>query len=117
MPRERANRYLAKCMVYYIDLNIVRARVVSRPSEYKSSVYSEIHYPPKCYGIINRRVLLDYFSMRDENRFREEYNNRIAAQLKNNALTRNRDWSEAIAVGTKAIHSLEQWGCCCFERA
>ena len=85
----------------YIDLNMVRAGAVAHPSEYRSSGYNEIQNPPKRYGIINRRMLVDYFSMRDENRFREEHSSWITVELKNNALTRNSDWSEAIAVGDK----------------
>ncbi len=96
------DKHLVKCMVY-IDLNMVRAGVVSHPSEYRSSGYNEIQNPPKRYGIINRGVLLDYFSMRDENRFREEYSNWITFELKNNALVRNQDWSESIAVGRKSF--------------
>jgi REP element-mobilizing transposase RayT len=94
------DNHLVKCMVY-IDLNMVRAGAVAHPYEYRSSGYNEIQNPPKRYGIINRRMLLDYFSMRDENRFREEHSNWITVELKNNALTRNSDWSEAIAVGNK----------------
>ncbi len=94
--------HLAKCMVY-IDLNMVRAGVVSHPSEYRSGGYNEIQSPPKRYGIINRKMLLDYFSMQDENRFLEEYSNWIAGELKNNNLARNQDWSESIAVGRKTF--------------
>lgn len=92
------NSHLAKCIVY-IDLNMVRAGVVAHPSEYKSSGYNEIQYPPKRYRIINRKMLLDYFSMQDEDKFREEQNNWIIAELAKKTLSRNQDWSEAIAVG------------------
>jgi len=87
----------------YIDLNMVRAGAVSHPSEYRSSGYNEIQNPPKRYGIINRRILLAYFSVRDENRLREEHSSWITAELKNNALSRNQGWSESIAVGRKSF--------------
>ena len=96
------DNHLAKCMAY-IDLNMVRAGVVSHPSEYWSSGYNEIQNPPKRYSIINMKMLMDYFSMRDENRFREEYSNWITVELKNNVLTRNQNWSESIAVGRKSF--------------
>ena len=41
--------------------------------------------------------------MRDEKRFREEHSNWITVELKNNALVRNQDWSESIAVGRKSF--------------
>ena len=93
------DHHLVKCMVY-IDLNMVRAGAVSHPSEYKNSGYNEIQYPPKRYSIINQKML-GYFSMRDKNSFRKEHRNWISVELKNNALSRNPDWSEAIAVGEK----------------
>lgn len=94
------DHHLAKCMVY-IDLNMVRAGAVSHPSEYKSSGYNEIQNPPGRYGIINRKMLLEYFAIRDDASFRKEHSNWITVELKNNDLIRNPDWSEAIAVGYK----------------
>ena len=72
--------HLAKCMVY-IGLNMVRAGAVSHPSEYKNSGYNEIQNPRKRYGIINRKKLLDYFFIQNENRFREEHSNWITKEL------------------------------------
>jgi len=94
--------HLAKCMVY-IDLNMVRAGVVSHPSEYKSSGYNEIQNPPRRYNIINREVLLEYFSMRNEREFLEEHRGWVKNELQQSNLTRNRDWSESIAVGNKGF--------------
>lgn len=94
--------HLAKCMVY-IDLNMVRAGVVSHPSEYRNSGYNEIQNPQKRYSIINKMILMDYFSVQNENEFREEHSNWIKAELKNNILIRNQDWSESIALGSKSF--------------
>jgi len=46
---------------------------------------------------------VDYFSVRDENRLRKEHRSWITAELNNNALSRNHDWSESIAVGRKSF--------------
>jgi hypothetical protein len=96
------DNHLAKCMVY-IDLNMVRAGIVSHPSEYQRCGYREIQNPPKRYGIINRKKLQDYFSIQNENRFREEHNNWITVELNSNNITKNQDWSESIAVGRKSF--------------
>jgi hypothetical protein len=48
-------------------------------------------------------MLLDYFSMLDENRVREEHSNWIIVELKNNALVRKQDWSKSIAVGRRSF--------------
>lgn len=94
--------HLVKCMVY-IDLNMVRAGAVSHPSEYRSSGYNEIQNPPKRYGILNRGMLLDYFSMHNGTRLREAHSNWITEELANNTLARNQDWSESIAIGSESF--------------
>ncbi len=96
------DNHLAKCMVY-IDLNMVRAGAVPHPSEYRSCGYNEIHNPPKRYSIIDKKLLLAYFSIQNENRFREEHRRWIMAELEAKTLTRNQDWSESIAVGRKSF--------------
>ena len=47
-----ADEHLHRCLVY-IDLNMIRARVVSHPSNWPHSGYREIQNPPKRYGIID----------------------------------------------------------------
>ncbi len=96
------DNHLAKCMTY-IDLNMVRAWVVSHPSKYRSCGYNEIQNPPKRYTIINRGVLLDYFSIKDGTVFQKEHKHWIATELTSKALSGNRDWSESIAVGRKSF--------------
>ena len=99
-----SNEHLVKCMVY-IDLNMVRAGVVHHPSEYACCGYNEIQNSPKRYRIIDSEVLLNYFSIQDENHFRQEHHNWVDIELKNDALARNPHWSEAIAVGSKTFIS------------
>jgi hypothetical protein len=41
----------------HIDLNMVRAGVVTHPSEWAHSGYRKIQNPPKRYGIIDLREL------------------------------------------------------------
>lgn len=48
----------------YIGFNMVRTGAVSHPYECKNGGYNEIQNPPEKYNIINRKMLLDYFSMR-----------------------------------------------------
>src|SRR4051812_3879108 len=51
-----ADEHLHRCLVY-IDLNMVRARVVAHPCDWRHSGYREIQNPPKRYGIIDLREL------------------------------------------------------------
>ena len=46
--------HLLHCLVY-IDLNMVRAKVIDHPSEWLSSGYSEIQEPRKRYALIDCR--------------------------------------------------------------
>lgn len=46
---------------------------------------------------------MDYFSIQDEGRLCAEYSNWMTTELQKNALTRNQDWSESIAVGRKSF--------------
>lgn len=52
-------------------------------------------------GFCNTKKLLVYFSLQDENRFRQEYINWIDVELKNNVAARNPLWSESIAVDSE----------------
>ena len=53
----QTNEHLIKCIVY-IDLNMVRAGVVSHPSEWKHCGYNEIQNPKKKYNIIDFAILM-----------------------------------------------------------
>lgn len=59
------------CIVY-IDLNMVWAGVVSHSSECRLRGVSEIPNPAKRYVVINRKALLDLFSIDNQERFRQE---------------------------------------------
>jgi len=47
-----ADEHLHRCLIY-IDLNMVRAGVVSHPGEWAHSGYREIQEPPKRYAVID----------------------------------------------------------------
>nr|WP_232371037.1 transposase [Desulfogranum marinum] len=72
--------HLTKCMVY-IDLNMIRAGVVSHPSEYRLGGFHEIQNPPKRYAVINRKALLDLFSIGNHARFQQEHSYWVEAEL------------------------------------
>ena len=51
-----SGEHLIKCLVY-IDLNMVRAGVVQKPSEWPQSGFNEIQLPPERYQLIDREKL------------------------------------------------------------
>lgn len=96
------DEHLAKCIVY-IDLNMVRAGVVRHPSEYRLSGFNEIQNPPKRYAVINRKALLDLFSIANQERFQQEHRYWVEAELQTDVKKRKSLWSESIAIGSEGF--------------
>ena len=92
--------HLARCLAY-IDLNMVRAGVVQHPSQWDTTGYNEIVSPRKRYRIIDYERLLQLSGFDDLVRFREGYINRVETALGQNALQRDKRWTEAIGIGSK----------------
>lgn len=90
--------HLSQC-VFYIDYNMMRAGVVSHPSEWTHSGYHELAGDKRRNRIINFNKLLGRLGMaNDKERFFEWYNSTIDAKAEANK-ERQPHWSEALAVG------------------
>ena len=89
-----------RCMVY-IDTNMVRAGVVSHPSEWVFSGYNEIQKPRrKCALIDYERVrLLAGFEGYEE--FVTTHREWVEEAIRDGTGGRESKWSEGIAVGSK----------------
>ena len=57
-----AESHLSRCMVY-IDLNMVRAGVVTHPSEWSFCGYEEIQNPRQRDSLIDYEGLMDLFGI------------------------------------------------------
>jgi len=68
--REMTKRYKVD-ILNYIDMNMVRAGVVSHPSEWKHCGYQEITGSKKRYKAINIKRLLNCLEMSGYNKFHE----------------------------------------------
>jgi REP element-mobilizing transposase RayT len=102
------DEHLAKCIVY-IDLNMVRAGVVKHPSQYRLSGFNEIQNPPKRYTVIDRKALMDLFSINNQERFRQEHRHWVEAELQADVKKRKSLWSESIAIGSEGfIEKIQQ---------
>jgi putative transposase len=93
--------YLARCLVY-IDLNMVRAGVVSHPREWPESGYLEIQSPAERYRIIDRDALCELVGVADR-RLAGVQNEWIESRLERGTLEREMQWSEAVAVGDRSF--------------
>lgn len=94
--------HLAKCMVY-IDLNMVRAGVVSHPSEYEFCGYNEIQKSKQRYSLIDYEELVGLLGLKNMASLSIKYKGWIDEAIKINDISRKGKWSESIAVGNESF--------------
>jgi putative transposase len=92
--------HLWNCM-QYVDLNMVRAGVVAHPSEWQWCGYSELIGEKKHYRLLDVERILELLGQPDIESFRAEYRSRIQCAIENRRLSREKKWTESIAVGRK----------------
>jgi putative transposase len=99
-----SEHHLLRCLVY-IDLNMVRAGVVSHPSEWPFGGYGEIQSPRRKTVLIAYQKLasLDGFATYDA--FRDTHKVLVGEALEYESAFRKRQnpWTESIAVGSKSF--------------
>jgi putative transposase len=93
--------HLYRCLVY-IDLNMVRARVVQNPSEWEHGGHCEIQRPPERYAVIDLASLSTLCGFLDIGQLQQAHRHWVAGAL-TDAAPRDQRWSEAVAVGSKAF--------------
>lgn len=92
--------HLAKCLVY-IDLNMVRAGVVSHPCDWFDGGYREIQQPTTRYRVIDQQSLLALFGFSNGPDFQQIHRQWVEAELKADTTQRQPFWTESLAVGRK----------------
>lgn len=95
-----SDRHLIQCIVY-IDLNMVRAGVVTHPSEWDFSGYNEIQKPRQRYALIDYRRLMDLLHISTVDELRHCHKKWVEEILKTQNNMRESKWSQSIAVGSK----------------
>jgi hypothetical protein len=83
------NEHLQRCLVY-IDLNMVRARVVTHPCNWTHSGYREIQKPRKRYGIIDLRELSSLCGFGDVATFQQAHRGWVDDSLARKAMAQRR---------------------------
>ncbi len=92
------NEHLIRYFVY-IDLNMVRAGVVSHPSEWEMSGFNEIQNPPERYGVIDMPALRNYCGFPAHEQFAEQHRQWVQKAISKGKGQRESCWTESIAVG------------------
>lgn len=94
------DRHLIQCLVY-IDLNMVRAGVVTHPSEWEFSGYKEIQRPRERYALIDYEGLRNLLDFRSMNDLAVAYGGWIEESLKEGSHFRDEKWTGSVAVGSE----------------
>ncbi len=94
--------HLIQCLVY-IDLNMVRAGVVSHPSEWAFSGYNELQHPKQRYAILDPERLSCLLGMPDDGKLSRYHHQWVENVLASGSTCREQKWSESIAIGDKAF--------------
>jgi len=92
--------YAWNCMKY-IDLNMVRARVVDHPSEWGWCGYDELVGARQRYRLLDLDCVLERLGRMSRETFIQEYRRAVRASLREGKLEREALWTESIAVGSE----------------
>jgi putative transposase len=94
--------HLLRCLVY-IDLNMVRAGVVSHPSEWPHGGYNEIQTPRRKNVIIAYDRLRQFAGFDDYASFAEAHRSWVQELSGEHSRNREGKWTESIAVGSRSF--------------
>lgn len=99
--------HLARC-VFYIDLNMVRAGVVSHPQDWRASGYHELCGNRQRYRLVNVEQLIrcigyDPAMSNHVEEFRSWYQDTLEEKLFETYHAREAYWSEATAIGSESF--------------
>lgn len=96
----QSDRHLLRCMSY-IDLNMVRAGVVSHPSHWAESGYCELQRLPERYRIIDTQALCALVGCPSPEALRRRAKTWTERILGQSPPVRQPEWTESVAVGSK----------------
>ena len=94
------DEHLVQCLVY-IDLNMVRARVVRHPSEWMFSGYNEIQAPRERYALIDYQALMDLLNFKSMEALAKAYRGWVEEAVQKADCFRDERWTESVAVGSE----------------
>lgn len=84
-----------------MDMNMVRAGVVSHPCEWPYSGYKEIQQPRRKCVLIDYNELMQLAGYSDYQPFQEAHYGWIETEVNGTGSDRQQQWTESIAGGTK----------------
>ena len=97
-----SRRYLRQCITY-IDMNMVRAGVVTHPSDWQTCGYNEIQSPRKRKGIIDFDRLIDLLGVETYEDLKAAHFKWVNSSLQANNRVKEDRWTQSVAVGSKTF--------------
>ncbi|MBU2678036.1 MAG: transposase [Gammaproteobacteria bacterium] len=88
----KTQEHLFECLVY-VDLNMVRAGVVSHPEQWSPAGYNEIHCSRQRYVVIDHERLVTLAEMESLAEFQRNHRNWIDETLRAGQLQREERWT------------------------
>lgn len=97
-----SGEHFINCLVY-VDLNMVRAKVVTAPGEWPFGGYYELQRPRQRFRaqLTDWRALLSVLGLADLGQLRAARAEWVAQVLRSGTLDRDPKWTESVAVGHK----------------
>lgn len=96
------DHHLFECMAY-IDLNMVRAGVVSHPREWRFCGYHELWERKQRYCLIDLKALKKIMGFEDLDQMMRHHDALIDKTIEKRGLARDERWTEHIAVGDRSF--------------
>ena len=96
------DQHLFQCIAY-MDLNMVRAGVVSHPSDWNCTGYNEIQNPKQRYGLIDFQRLMDLLQIDGVEDLKSAHRGWVEESLRMKPPVREDKWTQSIAVGSEAF--------------
>lgn len=96
----QTDNHLMQCMVY-IDMNMVRAGVVTHPREWPYGGYADIQMPRQRYALIDYDGLKDVLNFKTIEELAAVYRSLVDDTVIKGNHQRDSKWSESIAVGSE----------------
>ena len=94
--------HLLRCLVY-VDLNMVRAGVVSHPEQWPHGGYNEIQRPRRRNILIDYETLTHIFGFNNFDDFQSAHRRWVESELSDGNGEREASWTQSIATGSRSF--------------
>ena len=94
--------HLLHCLVY-VDLNMVRAGVVSHPQQWSDGGYNEIQHPRRKNILINYQALSHLAGFDNFESFQSVHRQWVQSALSDDKRKREDRWTQSVATGSRSF--------------